>query len=88
MPHYVASDLGLHCFHMTLYGFPGESGFITVIGNNCPVGKTVGTLATIEALGYKNEVVNDIEALIQTTRIVIRKQSTPYGCLILTVTNI
>ena len=30
MPHYmahnVASDLGLHCLPMTLYGFPGKNG--------------------------------------------------------------
>ena len=27
-PHYVASDLGLHCLPMTFYGFPGENGLI------------------------------------------------------------
>ena len=26
MPHYVASDLGLHCLPMTFYGFPGKNG--------------------------------------------------------------
>ena len=25
-PHYVASDLGLHCLGMTIYGFPGKNG--------------------------------------------------------------
>ena len=34
MPHYVASDLALHCLPMTLYGFPGKNGL------------TYGTLAT------------------------------------------
>ena len=24
-PHDVASDLGLHCLPMTLYGFPGKN---------------------------------------------------------------
>ena len=24
--HYVASDLGLHCLPMTLYGFSGKNG--------------------------------------------------------------
>ena len=27
-PHYVASDLALHCLPMTLYSFPGKSGLI------------------------------------------------------------
>ena len=26
MPHYVASDLGLHCLPMSFYGFPGKYG--------------------------------------------------------------
>ena len=26
MPHYVASDLGLHCLAMTFYRFPGKNG--------------------------------------------------------------
>ena len=26
MPHYVASDLGLHCLSVALYGFPGKNG--------------------------------------------------------------
>ena len=26
IPHYVASDLGLHCLAMTLLGFPGKNG--------------------------------------------------------------
>ena len=26
MLHYVASDLGLHCFPMTLLGFQGKNG--------------------------------------------------------------
>ena len=30
MPHYVASDLALHCLPMTLYGFPGKNG-LTVL---------------------------------------------------------
>ena len=30
MPHYVASDLGLHCLPMTFYGFPGKNGLIAV----------------------------------------------------------
>ena len=25
-PHDVVSDLGLHCLHMTLLGFPGKNG--------------------------------------------------------------
>ena len=28
MPHYVASDLGLHCLNLTLYEFPGKNGLI------------------------------------------------------------
>ena len=32
MPHYVASDLGLHCLPMTFYGFPGKTG-LTVQSN-------------------------------------------------------
>ena len=28
MPHYVASDLGLHCLPMTLLGFLGKNGLI------------------------------------------------------------
>ena len=28
MPHYVASDLGLHCLSRPFYGFPGKKGFI------------------------------------------------------------
>ena len=32
MPHYVASDLGLHCLSMTFYGFPGKNG-LTVQSN-------------------------------------------------------
>ena len=28
MPHYVASDLGLHCLPMTLYMFPGKNGLM------------------------------------------------------------
>ena len=27
MPHYVASDFGLHCLPMPFYGFPGKNGF-------------------------------------------------------------
>ena len=27
MPHYVASDLGLHCLPVTFYWFPSKSGF-------------------------------------------------------------
>ena len=26
IPHYVASDLGLHCLPMALYWFPGKNG--------------------------------------------------------------
>ena len=26
MPQYVASDLGLHCLCITLYGYPGKNG--------------------------------------------------------------
>ena len=26
MPHYVASDLGLHCLPITVYWFPGKHG--------------------------------------------------------------
>ena len=29
-PHYVASDLGLHCLPITLYGFPGKNGLIVL----------------------------------------------------------
>ena len=29
-PHFVASDLGLHCLSMTLYGFPGKNGLIII----------------------------------------------------------
>ena len=29
MPHDVASDLGLHCLHMALLGFPGKNGLST-----------------------------------------------------------
>ena len=28
MPHYVASDLGLHCLSRHFYGFPGKKGLI------------------------------------------------------------
>ena len=28
-PRYVASDLGLHCLPMILYGFPGKNRFIS-----------------------------------------------------------
>ena len=31
MPHYVVFDLGLHCLHMTFYGFPGKNGLRHVI---------------------------------------------------------
>ena len=30
MPHYVASDLGLHC--LPLYGFPGKNGLVMKSG--------------------------------------------------------
>ena len=29
-PHYVASDLGLHCSPITLYGFPGKNGLMVL----------------------------------------------------------
>ena len=29
-PHYVASDLGLHCLPITLYGFPGKNGLMVL----------------------------------------------------------
>ena len=28
MPHYVTSDLGLHCLPMPFYRFPGKTGLI------------------------------------------------------------
>ena len=28
MPHYVASDLGLHCLTILFYRFPGKNGLI------------------------------------------------------------
>ena len=31
MPHYVASDLGLHCLPVTLFRFPGKNGFRVVV---------------------------------------------------------
>ena len=31
MPHYVASDLSLHCLLMTFYGFQGKNGLILFI---------------------------------------------------------
>ena len=33
-PHYVASDLGLHCLPMTLYGFPGTNGLKSILSSN------------------------------------------------------
>ena len=30
MPHYVASDLGLYCLSITLYGFPGKNGLMVL----------------------------------------------------------
>ena len=29
-PHYVVSDLGLHCLPITLYGFPGKNGLMVL----------------------------------------------------------
>ena len=31
MPHYVASDLGLHYLPMILYGLPGNNGRVNMI---------------------------------------------------------
>ena len=31
-PHYVASDLGLHCLPTPFYGFPGKNWFNTLPG--------------------------------------------------------
>ena len=42
MPHYVASDLGLHCSPVTLLWVPGKNGFYSILSYN--LGRSSGHL--------------------------------------------